>query len=93
MGTNGTFIFLHDGRAWVAELKGGRARVSSLVAWLSAHPGRAALRSLALEPLAPAAPPARAPGSGRARGGMASLLGRLLGRRASPHPHPNAGTG
>ncbi len=93
MNTNRTLIYLHDGRAWVAELKDGRARVSSLVTWLSAHPGRGALRSLTLEPLAPTAPAARAPWSGRIRGGMASLLGRLLGKRASPHPHPNAGTG
>ena len=93
MNASRTIIYLHDGRAWVAELKDGRARVSSLVAWLSAHPGRGGLRSLTLEPLVPASPPARAPWSGRDRGGMASLLGRLLGRRASPHPQPNAGTG
>jgi hypothetical protein len=93
MNTNRTVIYLHDGRAWVAELKDGRARVSSLVAWLSAHPGRGALRSLALDPLAPAAPRARALWSGRARGGLASLLGRVLGRQASPHPHRNPAEG
>jgi hypothetical protein len=82
-------IYLHDGRAWVAELKDGRARVSSLVAWLSAHPGRGAVRSLAFEPLPPPVP--RAPWSGRARGGLASVLGRLLGGRASSDPSPDAG--
>lgn len=56
MNANRILIYLHDGRAWVAELKDGRARVSSLVAWLSAHPGRGALRSLALEMLPRAAP-------------------------------------
>jgi hypothetical protein len=79
-------IYLHDGRAWVAELKNGRARVWSLSAWLSAHPGRAAVRSLAFEPLPQRAPRARALGSGQARSGLDSLVGRLLGRRASPHP-------
>lgn len=92
MNTNRTAIYLHDGRAWVAELKDGQARLSSLSAWLSAHPGRGALRSLALEPLPPAAPRARAPWSGRARG-LASLLGRLLGRRASPDPHRDVAAG
>ena len=93
MNTNRTAIYLHDGRAWVAELKDGRARVSSLSAWLSAHPGRGALRSLALEPLPTSAPRARVPWSGRARGGLSSLLGRLLGRRASPDPHRDAAAG
>ncbi len=93
MNTNRTAIYLHDGRAWVAELKDGRARVSSLVAWLSAHPGRGALRSLASEPLPLRAPRARAPWLGRARCGLAPLLGRLLGRRASPDPHRDAAAG
>ncbi len=93
MKTNRTAIYLHDGRAWVAELKDGQARVSSLSAWLSAHPGRGALRSLALEPLSPPAPRVRGSRSGRARGGLASLLGRLLGRRASPDPHRDAAAG
>lgn len=66
MEANRTLIYLHDGRAWVAELKDGRARVWSMSAWLSAHPGRAAVRSLALDPLPPLASPARAPWSGRA---------------------------
>ena len=79
-------IYLHDGRAWVAELKDGRARVWSLSAWLSAHPGRAAVRAPAFEPQPQREARARAPGSGRARRGLASLVGRLLGRRASPHP-------
>ncbi len=91
METNRTTIYFHDGRAWVAELKDGRARVSSLVAWLSAHPGRGAVRSLALEPLAPPAPRARAPWLSRARAALASALGRLLARRASSDPHPDAG--
>lgn len=94
MNANRTVIYLQDGRAWVAELKDGRARVWSLVAWLSAHPGRAAARSLALEPLA--APIARAPSSGparAARGGLMALLGRVLGRRASPDPRRNAALG
>jgi hypothetical protein len=93
MNTNRTAIFLHDGRAWVAELKDGQARVSSLSAWLSAHPGRGALRSLALEPLPPPAPRVSAPWSGLARGGLASLLGRLLGRRASAEPHRDVAAG
>ena len=84
MNANRTTIYLHDGRAWVAELKDGRAQVSSLVAWLSAHPGRHAQR-IALEPLPPRAAPANA-SSGPARGALASLVGRVLGRRASPHP-------
>jgi len=93
MDANRTVIYLHDGRAWVAELKDGRARVWSLSAWLSAHPGRAAVRSLAFEPLPPRAPRARAPWSGRARSGLASLVGRLLGRRASPHPPRDVAVG
>jgi hypothetical protein len=93
MNMNRTIVFLHDGRACVAELKDGRARVSSLVTWLSAHPGRGALRSLALEPLPPPAPRAHARRSGRVRAGLASVLGRLLGRRASRDPHPDARAG
>ncbi len=91
MDMNRTTIYFHDGRAWVAELKGGRARVSSLSAWLTAHPGRGALRSLALELEPPPAPRARFPSSGRTRSGLASLFARLLGRRVSPDPHPDAG--
>jgi hypothetical protein len=72
MNANRMVVYLHDGRAWVAELKDGRARVSSLVAWLSAHPGRGAVRSLALEPAA--APRARAPSPRPARGGRISVL-------------------
>jgi hypothetical protein len=92
MNTNRTAIYLRDGRAWVAELKDGRARVSSLTAWLSAHPGRTAL-SLALEPLR-CAPQVCAPCSRQARGGaLAALLGRLLGRRTSSRVHPDAAVG
>ena len=93
MNTNRTAIFLHDGRAWVAELTDAQARVSSLSAWLSAHPGRGALRSLALEPLPPPAPRVRARWSGRANGGLVWQLGRLFGRRASPDPHHDADAG
>jgi hypothetical protein len=90
---NRTVVFLHEGRACVAELKDGRARVSSLVAWLSAHPGRGALRSLALEPLPPSLPRASARRSGRVRAGLGSMLGRLLGGRASPDPQSGARAG
>jgi hypothetical protein len=93
MSTNRTVIYLDEGRAWVAELKEGRARVSSLVAWLTAHPGRSALPSLTLEPLAPSAPRGRATWPGRALGRMAPLMRRLLGGRAAPHPHRDAAVG
>jgi hypothetical protein len=92
MNTNRTAIYLHEGRAWVAELKEGRAQVSSLSAWLSAHPGRCALRALAIGPQPPPAPRRRVPRSVAARGGLASLLGRLL-RRASRYPHPDVDAG
>lgn len=84
MNANRTTIYLHNGRPWIAELKDGRAQVSSLVAWLSAHPGRHAQR-IALEPLPPRAGLANA-SSSPARGALASLVGRALGRRVSPHP-------
>jgi hypothetical protein len=87
MNTNRTAIYLHAGRAWVAELKDGRARVWSLSAWLSAHPGRGALRSLARGTQPPPAPRAGGAWSGRARRGLASLIGHLLGTGAPPDPH------
>jgi hypothetical protein len=86
--TNRTLFYLHDGRAWVAELKDGRARVSSLVAWLSAHPGRGALRSLSLEPLAPSTATERSSWSRQARSGVASLIRRLRGARTLSDPNP-----
>lgn len=85
MNANRTVIYLHDGRAWVAELKDGRAQVSSLVAWLCAHPGRRAQRIALEQSLPPRAAPANA-SSGPVRGALAALVGSVLGRRASPHP-------
>jgi hypothetical protein len=40
-------IYLHDGMAYVAELKGGRARISSLGAWLGANQNGRILRASA----------------------------------------------
>ena len=74
-------------------MKNGRARVSSLTEWLSAHPGRAAVRSLALETLPPPEPAVHVSRSNRARGALSSLLGRALGRRVSPDPHRDASVG
>jgi hypothetical protein len=89
MHTHRTVIYLRDGIAWVAEIEGGRARISPLTAWLSAHPGRGAVRSLALGPN-PAGRPV-APRVLRAGALAATLLGRLLGRRIPAEARPGSG--
>ena len=83
MNTKRTLIYLKDGRAWVAELQNGRARVSSLVAWLSAHPGRSALSALVAEPPPRPAPSGGAPRAGPALGGLVSPLESPLNTRTS----------
>jgi hypothetical protein len=78
-------IHLRDGRAWVATMEGGRAKLSPMSAWLAVDPGGGrALRSLAVAALAAAVGREVAR---RARG----LFGGGTSAAARPTRHPTAG--